>query len=161
VARRAFVALGSNLGDRGGHLAAARSGLGAAPGITLVAASREHETAPVGGPGGQGPYLNAVVELSVDLDPRALLELLLGLEADRGRDRSGEERWGPRPLDLDLLWMEGVELDEPDLVVPHPRMTGRDFVLQPLLELAPDLEVEGKTVADHLAALQPGGGEGA
>ena len=161
MGRRAFVALGGNLGDRGAHLAAARAALDATDGVELVAASSEHETDPVGGPGGQGPFLNAVVELSVELGPRALLERLLAIEAARGRDRAREERWGPRTLDLDLLWMEGVDLREPDLVVPHPRLTSRAFVLAPLAELAPELEVGGRSVAAHLAALGAGAGEGA
>lgn len=160
MGRRAFVALGSNLGDRERHLAAAREALASTPGIALLGASSEHETDPVGGPAGQGAFLNAVVELEVELGPRELLVRLQAIEADRGRDRSREERWGPRTLDLDLLWMEGVTLAEPDLVVPHPRLAGRAFVLAPLAELAPALEVGGSTVAEHLASLAAGtGGE--
>ena len=129
---RAFVALGSNLGDRRAHLRAAVTGL---PGV--VAVSPVYETDPVGGPGGQPPYLNAVVELDTDLGPRALLEMGQTLEAAAGRVRA--ERWGARTLDVDVLLVGDLAVDEPDLVIPHPRMRARAFVLIPLHDLAPDL----------------------
>ena len=129
---RAFVALGSNLGDRRAYLRAAVAGL---PGV--VAVSPVYETDPVGGPGGQPPYLNAVVELDTDLTPRALLEMGQSLEAAAGRVRA--ERWGARTLDVDVLLVGDLAVDEPDLVIPHPRMRKRAFVLVPLHDLAPDL----------------------
>jgi 2-amino-4-hydroxy-6-hydroxymethyldihydropteridine diphosphokinase len=103
----------------------------------VVATSAVYETEPVGGPGGQGPYLNLVVELDTDLDPHELLAVCRRLESAAERVRL--ERWGARTLDVDVLWIDGVELDEPDLVVPHPRMNERRFVLAPLSELAPEL----------------------
>jgi 2-amino-4-hydroxy-6-hydroxymethyldihydropteridine diphosphokinase len=129
---RAFLGLGSNLGDRTGYL---REAVAALPDV--VAVSAVYETAPVGGPGEQGPYLNCVVELDTGLSPRELLGWCRRLEEAAGRVR--EERWGPRTLDVDVLWVEGAVVDEPDLVVPHPRMWERSFVLVPLADLAPDL----------------------
>lgn len=129
---RAFLALGSNLGDRRAHL---RRAVGSIP--DRVAVSPVYETDPVGGPEGQGAYLNLVVELDTARSARELLELCQRLEADAGRVR--DEHWGPRTLDVDVLWVDGVTVDEPDLVVPHPRMLERRFVQAPLLDLAPDL----------------------
>lgn len=129
---RAFLGLGSNLGDREAHLRAAVAELD-----DLVAVSPVYETEPVGGPDDQGPYLNLVVELDTPLDARGLLEVCRRLEADAGRVR--EVRWGARTLDVDVLWVDGDERAEPDLEVPHPRMWERRFVLAPLLDLAPDL----------------------
>jgi len=129
---RAFVALGSNLGDRRAHLRAAVAGL---PGV--VAVSPVYETDPVGGPEGQPPYLNAVVELDTESGPRELLELGQALEEMAGRVRA--ERWGPRTLDVDVLLVDDLVVDEPDLVVPHPRLRDRAFVLVPLHDLAPEL----------------------
>jgi 2-amino-4-hydroxy-6-hydroxymethyldihydropteridine diphosphokinase len=128
---RAFLGLGSNLGDRTAHLRAAVAALDG-----VVAVSPVYETDPVGGPE-QGPYLNLVVELATDEPPRALLERCAALETAAGRVR--EERWGPRTLDVDVLWVEGAEVDEPDLQVPHPRLWQRRFVVAPLADLAPDL----------------------
>jgi 2-amino-4-hydroxy-6-hydroxymethyldihydropteridine diphosphokinase len=101
--------------------------------------SRVYETEPVGDPDGQGPYLNLVVELAVTpgADPYRLLEECRRLEAAAGRVRAA--RWGPRTLDADLLWVDGVAMDDPELTVPHPRWRQRRFVLAPLGELAPDL----------------------
>lgn len=128
---RAFLALGSNLGDRLAHLRAAVAGL-----PDVVAVSPVYETDPVGGPE-QGAYLNAVVELDTDLSPRELLELGQRLEAEAERVRV--ERWGARTLDVDVLLVGDLVVDEPDLQVPHPLMWKRDFVLVPLGDLAPDL----------------------
>jgi dihydroneopterin aldolase/2-amino-4-hydroxy-6-hydroxymethyldihydropteridine diphosphokinase len=130
--RRAFVALGSNLGDRWAHLAA---GLAALPDV--VAVSPVYETDPVGGPGGQAPYLNAVVELRTARSPRQLLADAHAAERAEGRVRA--ERWGPRTLDVDVLLVGDVVVDEADLTVPHPRMWERGFVLVPLADLAPEL----------------------
>ncbi len=132
MARRAFLGLGSNLGDRVAHLRAAVASL-----PDLVATSPVYETAPVGGPADQGPYLNLVAELHTARTPRQLLEVCHALERDAGRVR--EVRWGPRTLDVDVLLVEGIDVDEPDLQVPHPRMAERRFVLAPLADLAPDL----------------------
>ena len=133
---RAFLGLGSNVGDRRRHL---RDAVAALPDVAAV--SPVYETEPVGGPSGRGPYLNVVVELDTDLSARDLLEVGRRLEAAAGRVRG--ERWGPRTLDVDVLWVDGVALDEPDLVVPHPRMWERRFVVAPLADLDPDLPPEG------------------
>ncbi|MBI4730117.1 MAG: 2-amino-4-hydroxy-6-hydroxymethyldihydropteridine diphosphokinase [Acidobacteria bacterium] len=151
---RAFLGLGSNLGDRASALEGAIAALDGA-GARVVSRSSVRETAPVGGPSGQPPYLNQVVEVACDLEPRALLALCHEIEERFGRDRAREERWGPRTLDLDVLVIEGPAIDEPGLVVPHPRLTERAFALGPLAEIAPDLDVPGLGCArDLLAALR-------
>jgi len=153
----AFVALGSNLGDRAAHLAGALAGLRAIPGVAALVCSSIYETAPVGPPG-QGPYLNAVARLETRLSPRALLERLLALEAAAGRTRSGV-RDEARTLDLDLLLFGARCLDEPGLCVPHPRLHQRPFVLAPLRELAPDLRHPrlGRSLAELADALEASG----
>ncbi len=133
-ARRAFLGLGSNVGDRVRYLGEAVDTLRA---VDLRAVSRVYETEPVGGPGGQGAYLNLVAELETGRTPHDLLGVCHRLEAAAARVR--EERWGPRTLDVDVLWIDGVTVEEPDLKVPHPRMWERRFVLAPLRDLAPDL----------------------
>jgi 2-amino-4-hydroxy-6-hydroxymethyldihydropteridine diphosphokinase len=128
---RAFLGLGSNLGDRRRRL---RDAVAAIPDV--VAVSRVYETAPVGGPD-QGAYLNVVVRLETDKSPRELLEVCREREAAAQRVRT--VRWGPRTLDVDVLWVDGETVDDPDLIVPHPRMFERAFVLMPLRDVAPDL----------------------
>jgi 2-amino-4-hydroxy-6-hydroxymethyldihydropteridine diphosphokinase len=142
-ARRAFIGLGSNLGDRRAHLRAAIEGLEAAGDVFAV--SPLYETAPVGGPAGQDDFLNVVVELRTADTPRALLERSQALEVAAHRERV--ERWGPRTLDADVLWVEGEEVDEADLTVPHPRLWERRFVLAPLADLAPDLVTSAQVEA--------------
>jgi 2-amino-4-hydroxy-6-hydroxymethyldihydropteridine diphosphokinase len=132
---RAFIGLGSNLGDRQALLRRAVDGLRA--GGDLVGVSPLYETEPVGGPEDQGAYLNVVVALSTADGPHRLLERCRALEEEAGRVRT--VRWGPRTLDADVLLVEGWQVDEPDLVVPHPRLWDRRFVVQPLSDLAPDL----------------------
>lgn len=128
---RVFLSLGSNLGDRMEHL---RQGVESLPG--LVAVSPVYETAPVGGPD-QGAFLNIVAELDVDLDPYELLGLCHRIESAAQRVR--DVRWGPRTLDVDIIWMDGVEMDTERLTIPHVRWKERRFVLAPLRDLAPDL----------------------
>lgn len=142
----AYVGLGSNLGDREAHLAAAIEALRVRPGIAVTGISTVYETAPVGPPP-QGPYLNAAARVRTQLAPRALLACLLEIEAAQGRRRSAA-RWSARTLDLDLLFYGALVLDEPGLCVPHPRLHERDFVLVPLCDLAPRLRhpLLGKTV---------------
>ena len=132
---RVFLGLGSNQGDRWKLL---REAVASLPDV--VAVSPVYETDPVGGPSGQGPYLNCVVELATDLPPRQLLGICHRLES--AADRVRTERWGPRTLDVDILLVDGVELDDPDLQIPHPRMRDRRFVLEPLRDLAPELVTE-------------------
>jgi 2-amino-4-hydroxy-6-hydroxymethyldihydropteridine diphosphokinase len=133
---RAFLALGSNLGDRAAEL---RRAVASTP--DLVAQSDVYETDPVGGPENQGPYLNMVVQLDTDRGPRDLLALCGTLETAAHRRR--DVHWGPRTLDVDVLWLDGAIVDEPDLEIPHPRLWERPFVLAPLSELAPDLVAPG------------------
>lgn len=133
---RAYLGLGSNLDDRLAHLQAAVDTLAATPGVRVVAVSAVYETEPVGGPP-QPEYLNAVVAVETSLDARALLELGQHLEGAAGRERG--VRWGPRPLDVDVLVVGDERVDEPDLVVPHPGMRERHFVLAPLADVAPEL----------------------
>lgn len=128
-----FIALGSNLGDRADTLDSAIASLAAEPGIRVLKRSTFHETDPLGGPPGQGRYLNAVIEVQTLHSPRELLAILLRIERDHGRVRG--DRNAPRTLDLDLLLYRDAVIDEPDLVVPHPRMWQRNFVLRPLREL--------------------------
>jgi 2-amino-4-hydroxy-6-hydroxymethyldihydropteridine diphosphokinase len=137
---RAFLALGSNLGDRLGFLRTAVDELD-----DVVAVSSVYETDPVGGPE-QGAYLNIVVELATDLDARGLLGEARRLEASAERRR--EIRWGPRTLDVDVLWVDGDVRSDPDLEVPHPRMWERGFVMVPLAELAPDLAPDWVGIVD-------------
>jgi 2-amino-4-hydroxy-6-hydroxymethyldihydropteridine diphosphokinase len=129
---RAFLSLGSNLGDRRHFLEEAVESLGS----TVVAVSPVYETDPVGGPD-QGRFLNLVVQLDTDLSPRDLLAVCHRLESAAQRVRT--QHWGPRTLDVDIIWIDGVELDEADLQVPHPRWSERTFVLRPLQDLAPEL----------------------
>jgi 2-amino-4-hydroxy-6-hydroxymethyldihydropteridine diphosphokinase len=136
---RAYLALGSNLGDRLATLQRALDLLGDATGIRVVRSSRVFETAPVGPE--QPDFLNAVVEVETSLDPPALLAAALGVERELGRERA--ERWGPRTIDVDVLTYDEVDVDEPDLRIPHPRMHERAFVLVPLGELDPDPPLPG------------------
>lgn len=129
----AYIAVGSNLGDRHRIIAAALADLHAPPDVSLVRRSSLHETAPVGGPPGQRWYLNGVVEVLTTLGPRRLLDRLLDIETRHGRVRT--QPGAPRTLDLDLLLYGDAALDEPGLILPHPRMWQREFVLGPLAEL--------------------------
>ena len=145
---RAYVGLGSNLGEREATLWKALEGLGATERIEVVAVSSFRETDPVGVVD-QPRFVNAAAALETSLPPRELLERLLDVERSLGRDRAVEERWGPRTLDLDLLLYGGETIDEPGLEVPHPRLAERAFVLEPLLELDPDLRLpDGRPLRD-------------
>jgi 2-amino-4-hydroxy-6-hydroxymethyldihydropteridine diphosphokinase len=136
---RAYLALGSNLGDRLANLRRAVALLGERE-VRVVRSSRVYETEPVGGPP-QPEYLNAVVEVGTELAPEDLLRACLAVEDALGRVRA--ERWGPRVLDVDVLTFGRDRIDQPDLVVPHPRMHERAFVLVPLLELDADPPLPG------------------
>jgi 2-amino-4-hydroxy-6-hydroxymethyldihydropteridine diphosphokinase len=136
---RAFVAVGTNLGDRWARLVAAGRALREAPGVAVVRASRVWDTAPLGPP--QPRYLNAVLELETTRTPASLLRLLREVEQAAGRLR--DVRWGPRTLDLDLLLVGDLVVRTPELTIPHPEMERRRFVLAPLAELRPDMVVPG------------------
>lgn len=144
------VGLGSNLGDRLGHIRVAVSALGSLGEVRT--SSRVYETAPVGGPP-QPPFLNAAARVETPLSPRALLDALHAIERAAGRIR--RERWGPRTVDLDVLWIRGLAVFGPDLTVPHPRLLSRAFALIPLLEVAPDAidPRDGAPYASHVAKL--------
>lgn len=149
----AAIAIGTNLGDRWANMTSAVIHLAGLRLSRFVARSSVFETDAVG-PGDQGRYLNAVAILQTRLSARELLDDLLRIEREMGRDRLTGERWGPRVIDLDLLLLGGAVLREPGLTLPHPRMHERRFVLEPLAEVAPDLvhPVQMVTVRDLLAA---------
>jgi 2-amino-4-hydroxy-6-hydroxymethyldihydropteridine diphosphokinase len=151
----AFVALGTNLGDRAANLARARAALDGGP-LKLTAQSSVYETEPWG-PVAQGPYLNQVVQGTTALAPRALLAALFEIETRLGRDRSKEIRFGPRVIDLDVLLYNDLAIAEPDLEIPHPRLMERAFVLVPLAEIAPGRVVKGIKVSDALARVSSKG----
>lgn len=138
-----YIAIGSNLGDRERTIESAVRSIGDLDATAVVRVSAIIETEPVG-PDGQGPYLNGVLGVRTRMRPRALLDALMEIERAHGRDRDREQRWGARTLDLDLLIYGDEIIDEPGLSVPHPRMHERSFVLIPLCEIAPDLEIPGR-----------------
>jgi 2-amino-4-hydroxy-6-hydroxymethyldihydropteridine diphosphokinase len=150
----AYVGLGSNLGNRLEHLAEGLRRLSAVPTITVVAASSIYETAPVGVTD-QPAFLNCVAELRVTCSARELLQRCLRIEADMGRVRG--ERWGPRNIDLDVLLFGEQSIEEPDLIIPHPRLAERQFVLVPLAEIAPDQRLpDGRAAAEAADPLAEG-----
>ena len=153
--RRAYVGFGGNLADPAATLRAAAAELGQRAG-RIAAASPVYRSLPVGVTD-QPPFLNAVAALETTLGPDDLLDVLLAVEAAHGRVR--DVRWGPRTLDLDLLWFEGVDRADPRLTLPHPRAHEREFVLRPLCDLAPDLPLHGRTAREWLASLEPQGVE--
>jgi len=148
---KAYVGLGSNLGDRAAYLLLGLSALSRLPKTHLLRLSPVYETDPVGPP--QPPYLNMVAELETELSPKGLLAEMLGVEKALGRER--RERWGPRTLDLDLLLYGDLVLEEAGLSVPHPRLHERAFVLVPLLDLLPEGRhpLLGQSFAELLASL--------
>ncbi|GMQ98385.1 MAG: hypothetical protein BMS9Abin17_0894 [Acidimicrobiia bacterium] len=144
----AYIGVGSNLGDRQAYLATA---LGSVASLgTLVAGAPIYETAPVG-PVDQDAYLNTALAIETSLSPEDLLTRLLSIERDNGRVR--DVKWGARTLDLDLLWYDGLVVNEPDLVIPHPEIRNRRFVVAPLLDLEPSLGDEAGPYATSLADL--------
>ena len=148
---RAAIGLGSNLGDRARHIADAVAAL--AETGSLVRVSSLYETAPVGGPR-QGRYLNSVVVLDTKLSPERLLQRCLEIERNQGRER--REQWGPRTLDLDVLLYGDLTVSGESLTIPHPRMTQRRFVLEPLLEVWPDAPLPDGTPLSEFAAAVAG-----
>jgi len=150
---RAYVGFGGNLGDPAKTLRAAAAELGRRAG-DLAAASPVYRSDPVGLTD-QPPFLNAVAAIDTELDPEALLDVLLAIEAEHGRVR--DVRWGPRTLDLDLISFDDVVHDALRLTLPHPRAHEREFVLRPLADLAPGIDLRGETVAARLERLAPQG----
>lgn len=149
----AFVGLGGNLGDAVATLRSAVQALADLPQTRLLQASSLYRT-PAWGLQQQPDFINGVAMLDTQLDPRALLEALLGVERDFGRDREAGSRWGPRTLDLDLLLYGNAVIGEPGLQVPHPHLHERAFALVPLLEIAPDILIPGQGRArDALSSL--------
>jgi 2-amino-4-hydroxy-6-hydroxymethyldihydropteridine diphosphokinase len=154
--RAGYLGLGSNVGDREGHLSAAVELL-RERGVEVEALSSFYETEPVGEVLDQPDFLNAAVRIRTGLEPEELLDLCKEIEAERGR-ASDAPRHSPRPLDVDLLLLDGIEMRNERLTLPHPEVTSRRFVLAPLLELDPELTLpDGTRLADALAAL--GGGQ--
>jgi 2-amino-4-hydroxy-6-hydroxymethyldihydropteridine diphosphokinase len=151
---RVAIALGSNVGDRRAHLDYAVAAIRLL--LTHVAVSRYYDTVPVGVSGPQAMFLNAAAVGESGLAPRALLEALLAIEQERGRERPYLN--APRTLDLDLILAGDTVVEEPGLVLPHPRFRERRFVLEPLAAVAPDLRdpVSGRTVAELLSAAAAG-----
>lgn len=148
----AYIGLGSNLDHPAGQIAQALAGLAALPGCRLLRQSSLYRTAPWGY-AEQPAFINAVAELETGLDPRDLLAGLLSLERAQGRERNGP-RWGPRRIDLDLLLHGGHVSSGAGLALPHPRIAERAFVLVPLAELVPDLDIAGLgTVSELLARI--------
>lgn len=149
----ACIGLGANLGDRQSAIRAAVELLRASPGISSVSLSSLYETEPVGGPAGQGRFLNAAARLETTLDARSLLATLLDIETRLGRQRSA--KWGPRTIDLDLLLFDDQIIADPDLTIPHPLMHERRFVLEPLAEVAAEAvhPVLKRSVRQLLASL--------
>lgn len=153
LAVTAFIGLGSNLDDPRQQVARALRELAELPDTTLAAQSSLYRSAPMGPPD-QPAYINAVARLETRLAPEALLDALQAIEARHGRLR-GDERWGPRTLDLDILLYADVRIDNPRLQVPHPGLAERNFVLQPLAEIAPDLDIPGLGPLRDLLARCP------
>ena len=152
-----YLGLGANLGDRRGNLEAALAALRSHPRICVKAVSSFIDTDPVGGPPGQPVYLNGAARLETDLAPQELLTECKRIERALGR-RDGP-RWGPRPVDLDILLYDDRVVDEPDLIIPHIGLRERRFVLAPLAEIAPDARdpVTGRTARELLARLEENG----
>jgi 2-amino-4-hydroxy-6-hydroxymethyldihydropteridine diphosphokinase len=150
----ALVGFGANLGDPADTLPRAIAACGRLGVIQAV--SPTYRTAPIGMTD-QPDFLNAVAALETDLDPASLLAGLHSVEAEFGRVR--DVRWGPRTLDLDLLWFDGVESHDPDLELPHPRAHEREFVLRPLVDIAPEVVIRGRTASEWLSQIEPQGVE--
>lgn len=149
---RAYIGMGSNIGDRMEYLRAGlKALLAAAPELIVVGTSSVYESEPVGMTD-QDDFYNAAVAVETTLSPHELLRLLHEIEVDNGRQRL--TRWGPRTLDLDILLFSDVAMDDPDLTIPHPRMADRRFALEPIVEIDPGAELpDGRSVSGLLEAL--------
>jgi len=147
-----LIALGGNVGDVRQTFRKAIANILGMTQAALLARSSDYATPPWGD-AQQARFINACVEIETGLDPHALLFTLHRIEAKFGRDRAREQRWGPRPLDLDLIAYDDVSLQKPELTLPHPRLFERAFVLVPLVEIAPDRLIAGRSIAAALARL--------
>jgi len=151
-----LVAFGGNEGDARATLDRAVALFCDGTAVRLIARSSDYRTPPWGVTD-QPPFVNLCVEVATELVPRDLLARALTVERALGRDRSKEQRWGPRPVDIDLLAYDDLTLDDEDLTLPHPRLFERAFVLVPLAEIAPDWRIKGVRVGDALARLDATG----
>jgi 2-amino-4-hydroxy-6-hydroxymethyldihydropteridine diphosphokinase len=152
----ALIGLGGNVGDVRRTLSLAVAALCDGDQVRLVARSSDYRTPPWGVTD-QPPFCNAAIVVETSLVPQALLARALRVEAQFGRDRAKETRWGPRTLDIDIIAYDQLQIDEPGLTLPHPRLFERAFVLAPLAEIAPDREIAGVRIADALARIDGGG----
>jgi len=148
----ALIALGGNVGDVRATFDGAVAALCEGPEVRLTARSADYRTPPWG-LADQPPFINACIAVATTLSPQALLERAQAVEHHFGRDRAREQRWGPRRLDIDLLAYDDVALERPDLILPHPRLFERAFVLVPLAEIAPDRVIGATKVRDALARV--------
>jgi 2-amino-4-hydroxy-6-hydroxymethyldihydropteridine diphosphokinase len=146
---KAFLGLGGNIGDTRATLDRAVTLLNDGTDVRLLARSSDYQTPPWGVEN-QAPFLNLCVAVETTLTPHQLLERVHEVEQELGRNRAAETRWGPRTCDIDILSYDDVALNEPDLVLPHPRMFERGFVLMPLAEIAPNAVIGGRRVKDAL-----------
>lgn len=153
---RAFIAFGGNVGEARATLARAIDKFCDGDKVRLLARSSDYITPPWGVTD-QAPFINACIEIETPLSPHDLLKRAHEVERAFGRDRKTERRWGPRPLDIDLLTYDDIRLDDADLVLPHPRLFERAFVLVPLTEIAPAAIVAGRSLKDALAGLDRAG----
>jgi len=152
----ALIGLGGNVGDVRGTLDRAVKSFCDGEAVRLVARSADYETPPWGVID-QPPFVNLCLRVATELSPHALLKRALAVEAGLGRDRSTSTRWGPRPVDIDILAYDDLALGTKDLTLPHPRMKDRAFVLVPLAEIAPDWQVDGERIADLAARIDRAG----
>jgi 2-amino-4-hydroxy-6-hydroxymethyldihydropteridine diphosphokinase len=153
---RAFVAFGGNVGDARITIASAITAFCDGTHVVLLARSSDFRTPPWGVTD-QGPFVNACIAVETRLSPRGLLDRAHEVERSFGRDRHRETRWGPRSLDIDILTYDDVMLDEPMLTLPHPRLFERAFVLVPLVEIAPEATVAGRSIREALERLDRSG----
>ena len=152
----AWLALGGNIGDTRTLLDCAVAMLCDGNAAEFVARSSDYRTPPWGVTD-QPPFINCCLAIETTLSPRDLLKRAHAVERALGRDRSREQRWGPRSIDIDLIAYDDLAVQEPDLIVPHPRLFERAFVLVPLAEIAPDLHVAGRLIADAAARIDHAG----
>lgn len=156
AATRAYLALGGNVGDSRATLDRAVRALSDADGIRVVARSSDYKTPPWGVTD-QPPFINLCLAIDTTLPPRQLLARIQEIERTLGRDRANEQRWGPRTVDIDIIAYGDLSLDEPGLILPHPRLYERAFVLMPLSEIAGNAEIAGRTPRSALAGLDTAG----